>query len=499
MQEYFQKRLGYRKHFRTYPGIAGLDLDNPMMRSEDIMKIIIEGPITLLLLLLGFLLIVLLVTWLLAKPLTRYVIKIMSNDFTTKLLSDKYTQNLAEMLPSLQRISLLNVIETGLRAQTGTALTRPLGTPKHFPSFENLMFAPSLMAKLSLPESAKIDMRVTIGPKAAKPMIIEIPLMISAMAYGLALSEDAKVALARASKTLQTAICSGEGPALPEERTEAGNYILQISRWSWGARTSQQIASANMLEVQMGQGADMGSVRVEATELQGRAQQLSGLAPGEPAFSFPAPPGIQTPEDWPGFMNDLRQKANGIPIALKLMATGRIEEDLAFAVDLGFDAVVIDGAQGGSHATTTIKQDDFGIPSLNALVRAERYLKNQRISLIVSGGYFTPGDCLKALALGADAIYLASVPLFALVHNQADKVTPWEPPTTLVYYDSPSKSKLDIALSTTNVTNTLKAMALEMEEAMRALGKASLKELSPDDLVALDTYTAEVTEVKRIY
>lgn len=463
------------------------------------MQIMIDKPLTLFLILFTFFILVLIVFVFLAKPLIRYSIKTVSNDFLTIILSDKPTQNLAEMYPSIQRFSFHNVIQTGLRAHRGKVISRPLGTPKHFPGFENLMFAPHLMAKLSLQESTKIDMRVTLGSKAEKPLTIETPLMISGMAYGLALSEESKISLARASKTLQTAICSGEGPLLPEEQQEAENHILQISRWSWGGRTSQQIASAKMLEVQMGQGADMGSVRVEATELAGRAQQLSGLAPGEPAISLPAPPGINTPEDWPKFMEDLRQKANGIPIALKLMATGRIEEDLSFAVDLGFDAVVIDGAQGGSHATTPIKQDDFGIPTLNALIRSVEYLKNQPINIIIAGGIFTPGDCLKALALGADAIYLATVPLFALVHNQAEKVTPWEPPTTLVYYDSPLKSKLDIALATTSVTNTLQAMALEMEEGMRSLGKASLKELGPDDLVALDSYTAEVTGVKRIY
>lgn len=463
------------------------------------MQIIINRPLTLLFFFVVLFFLVLLFVSLLIKPITRYIIKTMSNDFSTKLLSDKYTQNLAELIPSLKRFTVLNLIETGLRAHQGKVITRPLGTPKHFSGFEKLMFAPPIMARLSLPESTKIDMRVTLGPKATKPLTIEIPLMISAMAYGLALSDEAKISLARASKTLQTAICSGEGPLLPEERQEAGNYILQISRWSWGGRTSQQIASADMLEVQMGQGADMGAVRVEASELEGRAQQLGGLAPGEDAISLPAPPGIQSRDDWPGFMEDLRQKAKGIPIALKLMATGRIEEDLAFAVDLGFDAVVIDGAQGGSHATTPIKQDDFGIPTLNALIRAVQYLRNQPISIIISGGFFTPGDCLKALALGADAINLATVPLFALVHDQAEKVTPWEPPTTLVYYDSPSKTKLDIALATTSVTNTLKAMALEMEEGMRALGKTSLKELNPEDLVALDSYTTEVTGVKRIY
>lgn len=435
----------------------------------------------------------------LAKPIFRYIFKIISNSSIEKLLTDKYSQNLAEFLPSLKRYSVLNAIEMSLRAEEGKVINRPLGTPKHFLGFENLMFAPRQMTVLALPESTPVDMRVTLGPKADKPLTINIPLMISAMAYGLALSDEAKTALARAAKTLQTATCSGEGPILPEEAKETDKYIMQIARWSWGARTAEQLATAQMLEVQMGQGADMGTVVIEATELEGRAQELGGLAPGQPAVALPAPPGILKPEDWPKFMKDLRQRAKGIPIALKIMATGNLEEDLAVAVDLGFDVVVIDGAQGGSHASTPIKQDDFGIPSLNALVRAERYLKNTQISLVVAGGYFTPGQCLKALALGADAIYLATVPLFALAHNQIQKVAPWEPITTLVYYDSPSKTKLDIDQAATGVVNTLQSMTLEMEEGMRALGKASIKDLSPDDLVALDAFTAEVAGVKQTF
>ena len=434
-----------------------------------------------------------------AKPILRKVIGKIIGKTAKRLLSDKYTQNLSELWSSLNRFSVQNLIETGLRAENGKVITRPLGTPKHFLGFENLMFSPQLMTKFSLQESTKVDMQVTIGPNAGKPLTISIPLMIGAMAYGLALSEEAKRALARAAKTLQTTTCSGEGPFLPEERTDAGKYVLQICRWQWGARTPEQIASADMLEVEMGQGADMGSVLVEAVELQGRAQVLAGLAPGQPAVSFPAPPGVQTPEDWPGFMTSLRQRANGIPIALKLMATGHLEDDLAVAVDLGFDAVILDGAQGGSHAVTPIKQDDFGIPSLNALVRAVRYLKNSPISLIVAGGYFTPGQCLKALALGADAVYLATVPLFALVHSQVEKAIPWEPPTTLIYYDSPTKTKLNIDLAANNVVNALQSMVLEMEEGIRGLGKASLKELNPDDLVALDALTAEITGVVRVY
>lgn len=463
------------------------------------MQIIITDLGWLLLLMLTPALAMLLALILLAKPILRYVMNRVTDDVTTKLFSDNYVQNLAELLPSFKRFSVLNYVEMSLRAQSGKILKRPLGTAKHFLGFENLMFAPRQMTRLSLPESTKIDMSVTLGPNAEKPLTISIPLMISGMAYGLALSEESRRALARAAKTLQTATCSGNGPFLPEEREEAGKYILQITHWPWGGRTSEQLAAADMLEVHVSQGATVGPERVEATAIEGRARVLAGLAPGQPAISLPAPPGIEKPGDWPAFMENLREKADGIPIALKLMATDRLEEDLSVAVDLGFDAVVIDSAEGASHAASPLKEDDFGIPSLNALIRARRYLGDRPISLIVAGGYFTPGQCLKALTLGADAIYLGTVPLFALVHNQLAKATPFEPPTMMVYYDSPIKTQLNVVQAATSVANTLTSMVLEMEEAMRALGKASLKELNPHDLVALDSFTAEVTGVKRVF
>jgi len=432
-------------------------------------------------------------------PISRYIIKIVSNSFVEKLLKEKYSHNLAEFLTSFKRYTIQNAIELNLRAETGKIIARPLGSPKHFLSFENLMFAPHQMTRFSLSVNTPVDMKVVLGPKAQKPVTINIPIMIGAMAYGLALSQEAKIALARAAKTLQTTTCTGEGPFLPEEAQEADKYIVQICRWQWGARTPEQLAYADIIEVQMGQGADTGTSVIEAIELEGRAQELGGLEPGQPAEAFPSPPGLQRPEEWPQFMAQLRERAQGKPIALKLMATGNLEEDLAMAVDLGFDVIILDGAQGGSHASTPIKQDDFGLPSLNALIRAERYLKNKNISLVVAGGYFTPGQCLKALALGADAIVMATVPLFALAHNQAHKVTPWEPITTLVYYDSPYKSKLDIDQAATSVVNTINSMVAEMEEGIRALGKSSLKELSPDDLIALDVMTAENTGVRCIY
>lgn len=433
-----------------------------------------------------------------AKSISRYFIQRATEKVLPTLLTTEYEQNLAELYPSLKRFSLLYLIELSLRAETGKVIGRPLGSPKNFPGFDNLMLTPRQMTTFSLPEDTRMDLSVTLGPKAEKPLTIKIPLMIGGMAYGLALSEEAKLALARASKILQTATNSGEGPFLPEEALLAGKFILQICRWSWGARTDQEIAAADMLEVQMGQGADVGTARIEAAEFEGRARILAGLAPGEAAIALPAPPGVRTPEDWPAFMSKLRQRANGIPIGLKLMATDRLEEELAVAVTLGFDVIILDGSGGGSHATAPIKQDDFGLPIIYALVRAKQFLKNTQISLVVSGGFFTPGQCFKALALGADAIYLGTIPLLALAHNQLAQIVPWEPPTTLVYYNSPAKTQLNIGQAASSVANVLTSMVLEMEETMRSLGKTSFKDFSYDDFVALDSITTELTGVREM-
>jgi len=416
-----------------------------------------------------------------------------------RLLSDKYHENLMELWSGVRRASVQNILEIGLRAEEGKLIPRPLGTTRLMPHYDTLMFVAAQMARLPKEANVPVDMKVTLGSKAEKPLEIQIPLMISGMSYGVGLSEGAKRALARAAKQLGTATNSGEGPFLAEEREEAGKFIWQISRSSWG-HSPQGIASADMIEVQMGQGARMGAFTVEPNEVKGKAQKLMGISPVESVVTAAVIPGIKTPWDWSSYVSDLRKEAAGKPIAIKLMATGALERDLAVCLEADFDVIVIDGAQGGSSGASPLICDDFGIPSLLALVRAERFLREQGarkdVSLVVAGGYATPGECLKAIALGADAIYLGTVPLFALVHKQMHKVLPWEPLTQLVWYDSPYKQRLDIDLASKSVANVLKSMAMEMEEGVRALGKTALSEVGPNDLVALDEWTARVTGVK---
>ncbi|GAB6172378.1 hypothetical protein JCM15765_18560 [Paradesulfitobacterium aromaticivorans] len=116
-----------------------------------------------------------------AKPLfdyciIRYIVGKQISDVVGRLLSDKYTQNLMEVFPAGKRISVLNILEIGLRAENEKIITRPLGTPKHFPGFYKLKFAPRLMTALSLKENTPLNMQVTIGPKPKSRSLSISPL-----------------------------------------------------------------------------------------------------------------------------------------------------------------------------------------------------------------------------------------------------------------------------------------------------------------------------------
>jgi glutamate synthase domain-containing protein 2 len=191
--------------------------------------------------------------------------------------------------------------------------------------------------------------------------------------------------------------------------------------------------------------------------------------------------------------------SNGVPIALKLAASHYLEFELDIALKARVDVIVIDGAQGGTHSSPAILTDDFGLPTLSALCRAVRFLKengySKDVDLVISGGIRTPGEILKALALGASAVNLGSAALIAVAHGQLDEVLPFEPPTQLALADGSSWNKFDLQKGAQSLANFLKSSSLELETGIRALGKTSIRELNREDLVAWDPDVARITEL----
>ncbi|HWI60200.1 MAG TPA: FMN-binding glutamate synthase family protein [Symbiobacteriaceae bacterium] len=405
----------------------------------------------------------------------------------------KYDENMAEMFTSAVGRHPRVLLETFLRAERGQAISRPLYTTKQFMHFDDLMFVPAQLARLTTNENERIDLTTVIGPRAARPLKLDLPVFITGMSFGLSLSDRCKIALAKGSASVGTATNSGEGGFFRPEREHAKHYILQYTRGGWPS-DPEILRQSDAIEIQVGQGAQAGSPqKTPAWKLTDEERQSLGLPKHEDALMHSRFPGVDRPEDFRGLVERIRSQVDGIPVGVKIAAGHRIEADIKVALDAGVDFVTVDGAQASSHASQPILLDDFGIPSVMALCRAAKVLEGTGVSLIVSGGFMTPGEILKALALGADAVAVGAAPVMAAVHAQWQKIAPFEPPTTLVWHDGKHRDKFDIEEGARDVANWFNAVADELVTAVRCVAKQSVHDVGREDLCAMSPDIAHVT------
>jgi len=211
-------------------------------------------------------------------------------------------------------------------------------------------------------------------------------------------------------------------------------------------------------------------------------------------------PGIERPEDLLKKVRELRSITDGIPIGAKIAAGDMLEKDLAWCLEAGLDFIAVSGAEGAAKGAPPTLLDDHGLPTLIALVRAVNYLEKvgakKEIDLIIDGKIITPGDILKVLALGANAVYIGTAALFATAHTQVLKAMPFEPPTALAWNIGRYSRRFNSKKGASNLYLFLKSCTLEMRMSLSAMGKASIKELAKTDLVAVDPFVAEITGVK---
>jgi methylamine---glutamate N-methyltransferase subunit C len=428
----------------------------------------------------------------------RWIMKRMAKSVAKIVLSDNYQENIVELIPGLKHMGIQNMIENSLRAESGDVLHRPLGSSKKWPHVDSITFIATQILPPLIDGEEEIDMAVTIGPNAKKPMEVQIPLMISGMAYGIALSKQVRLALADAAKTTGTAINSGEGGVMQEELDAAGKYILQFAKTEWSKET-KKIKRADMIEVKFGQGALFGIGAKISPESLGNARHVMGVKEDEDAVIFDNFFENQTLKDLKELVDELRKITSGVPIGSKIGASGKIEQDIDYLLEIGVDYIAIDGGQAATFGAPPILTDDMGIPLLHAIVRAVNHLeerkKRDQVSLIVSGGMLVPGHFLKMLALGADAIYVGSAMLFAVTHGQSINALPFEPPTQVAWNQGKFKDQFKTEEGTKTAANFLNASVEEMKMALRTMGKRSLNELSKKDLVSYDEHIAKMVGI----
>lgn len=419
---------------------------------------------------------------------------------TYPLLTDKYEESQWELMTSIQRMDLNKLISTELRAETDSFVERPIGGPTRFTHLDKIRFNITQLETLPTPRETNIDTSVVIGPMARKPLKLKIPILLGGMSYGLALTEAFKIAFAKGASAVGTATNTGLGPWLDSERKAARHLILQYSRISWN-KDEKIIKQADAIEIQFGHGANAGAGKtLKAEHMSGTLRKRLGLKKGQDAVIHNRIDGVRTGKDLMNLIKYLKKITGGVPVGVKIGAGKDLEEDLKIMVEAGADFVSVDGGGSGTHGSLPILEEDFGVPPMIAASRAAKFWEENglkgKVSLLVGGQIVTPGDCLKMIALGADAVYMGTAILIATTHTQVIKTIPFEPPTQIAYENGKYSKNFDIEKGAKSLHNFLHATVYEMEEAVKALGKTAIQDVSKEDIFAIDKDVAEIAGIE---
>lgn len=412
-----------------------------------------------------------------------------------RVTTDPYWENLFQTYRMAARSTPGNLVETNLRSPGKKPCPTVVSARRICSPWENILFNPVYLDRLPLKETNLVETAVVIGPDAARPLRIEIPLLIGGMAYGT-LSALAKQALAIGATKAGTATNTGNGGYLEQERAAAERLIVQYT--TDGEMTPELIKTANAVEIDLGQSA-WGTARVKAPNRkllnQAKLWQALGISSADRRDGLSRLDRIGNALDLRALVEELRHLTNSVPIGVKIGATQWLERELTVFLEAGVDFISIDGAEGGAPGGTSAVLDSVGIPTLHALVRARRFLDSheteRKTSLLIGGGMTGPGTILKALALGADAVFLGTAALLAVVHTQATKLLPWEPPTNLVFFANRQSRRLNPFLGGESLARFLRNCVEEMRTVALMVGRDHLSEMSPMDLSSTHPKLAE--------
>lgn len=380
-------------------------------------------------------------------------------------------------------------------AVTGKPAIEAMGTQMKMPDWDDILVLGAQLNPQPLEEHAEVSLRTVIGKRAKKPMVLDMPVYISHMSFG-ALSKEAKIALAKGSAAAGTAMCSGEGGILPEEREAAYKYIFEYVPNLYSV-TDENLKTSDAIEIKIGQGTKPGmGGHLPGSKVTPDIAAIRNKPLGEDIISPSGFPGINTKDDLKNLVNDLRQRSDGRPIGIKI-AAGRIEKDLEYCVYAKPDFITIDGRGGATGASPAMIRDSTSVPTIYALYRARKYLDGIKadIDLVITGGLRVSSDFAKAIAMGADAVAIASAVMVAAACQQYRICGTGMCPVGMATQEPELRERLHIETASRRVTNYLKCSAEELRTFSRITGHDDIHELSVDDLCTISREISENTNI----
>lgn len=321
------------------------------------------------------------------------------------------------------------------QANSGGVLLSSMGNPKPLPVYwDKLLINASQVTNPSIdPLREPMETRVFLGRKAERverdengrlkcalppQLSLSMPVMFSAMSYG-SISYNAHASLARAATELGILYNTGEGGLHEDFYQYGANTVVQVASGRFGVHEAYLNAGA-AIEIKMGQGAKPGiGGHLPGTKIVGDVSRTRMIPEGSDAIS-PAPHhDIYSIEDLRQLVYSLKEATEyRKPVIVKVAAVHNIAAIASGIARSGADIIAIDGFRGGTGAAPTRIRDHVGIPIELALASVDTRLREEgirdRVSIIAGGGIRSSADVVKAIALGADCVYIGTAALMAL-------------------------------------------------------------------------------------
>lgn len=381
-------------------------------------------------------------------------------------------------------------------AVTGKSIGGAMSTKMPMPNWDDILLLGAQLNPPPLNDGEAVDTVTVIGKHAKKPMVLQSPIYISHMSFG-ALSREVKIALAKGSAMAKTAMCSGEGGILPEEKQAAYKYIFEYIPNQYSV-TDENLRTSDAIEIKIGQGTKPGmGGHLPGEKVTAEIAAIRGKKQGEDIQSPSKFPDLHTKEDLRDMVDMLRQRSDGRPIGIKI-AAGNIEQDLEYCVFAQPDFITIDGRGGATGSSPLFLREATTVPTVYALARARKYLDevHSDISLVITGGLRVSADFAKALAMGADAVAIASAGLIAAACQQYRICGSGNCPVGVATQDPELRKRLHIDAAAQRVANFLNVSRAELQTFARVTGNHSVHGLSKENLITTDREIAEYTGIR---
>jgi glutamate synthase domain-containing protein 2 len=333
---------------------------------------------------------------------------------------------------------------------------------------------------------------------------LSTPIMFSAMSYG-AVSYQAQLSMMRAAGEYGTLANTGEGGWRRELRVYGASTIVQVASGRFGVDRSY-LNEAAMVEIKIGQGAKPGiGGHLPGEKVTPPVAETRMIPVGTDALS-PAPQhDIYSIEDLSMLIYALKEATHyEKPVAVKISAVHNAAAIASGIVRAGADVVVLDGIRGGTGAAPKIIRDNVGIPIELALAAVDQRLREEgirsRASVVVAGGFRNSGDVIKAIALGADAVYIGTPALVAIGCTVCQKCYTGKCPWGITAADPRLGKRINPDIATQRLVNLLRGWSFEIKEMLGGMGINAIESLRGNRLhlrgVGLAEWELEVLGVK---